>query len=226
MIDLKKQNELLSLIGEKIKKRIECYIVGGSAMFYHGVKEETKDIDIVFDDKESKEIFEKVLRDLGFKERDVRIIYFKKKNTPLLLQREEERIDLFIKKVITFEITESMKARVEKIYEYGSLIIKIVSPEDIILFKCATERAGDRIDTSNIIKNFNINWNIIIDEAVNQTRLESYLFPVFLFDFLEELKEDFKADIPKEVLRKIRKISEDLLEEKLGKKKKSAERRR
>ena len=220
MIDLKKQGELLSLIGEKIKKKIECYIVGGSAMLYHGVKEETKDVDIVFDEQESKEIFEKVLRDLGFKERDVRIIYFKKRNTPLLLQRGEERIDLFIKKVITFEITESMKARVEKVYEYGNLIVKAVSPEDIILFKCATERAGDRIDASNIIKNFKIKWNVIIEEALNQTKLESYLFPVYLYDFLEELKEDFKADIPNEVLRKIRKISEDLLVKKLGKKRK------
>ena len=220
MIDLKKQNELLSLIGEKIKKKVECYIVGGSAMLYHGVKEETKDVDIVFDDEDSKEAFEKILRDLEFKERDIRILYFKKRNTPLLLQRGEERIDLFVKKVITFEITETMKERVEKVYEYSNLTVKVVSPEDIILFKCATERAGDRIDASNIIKNFNVNWNVIIDEAVNQTKLESYLFPVYLYDFLEELKEDFKANIPNEVLRKIRKISEGLLVKKLGKKRK------
>jgi len=51
-----------------------------------------------------------------------------------------------------------------------------------------------------LIEKFNINWNVIIEEAVNQTRLESYLFPVYLYDFLEELKEDFKAEIPKEVL--------------------------
>ena len=220
MIDLKKQGELLSLIGEKIKKKVECYIVGGSAMLYHGVKEETKDVDIVFDDEDSKEAFEKILRDLEFKERDIRILYFKKRNTPLLLQRGEERIDLFVKKVITFEITETMKERVEKVYEYSNLTVKVVSPEDIILFKCATERAGDRIDASNIIKNFNVNWNVIIDEAVNQTKLESYLFPVYLYDFLEELKEDFKANIPNEVLRKIRKISEGLLVKKLGKKRK------
>ncbi|MBU2639141.1 MAG: nucleotidyltransferase [Nanoarchaeota archaeon] len=218
MIDLEKQNELLSLIGEEIKEKINCYIVGGSAMLYHGVKEATKDIDIVFDDKKSKEIFEKVLRKLGFKERDIRVIYFKKKNPPLLLERGEERIDIFIKKVVTFEITENIKKRVGKVYEYGNLIVKVVSPEDIILFKCATERAGDRIDAINILKKFNINWNIIIEEAINQTKLESYLFPVFLYDFLEELKEDFKADIPREVLKKLREISEEMLEKKLKKK--------
>ena len=69
-----------------------------------------------------------------------------------------------------------------------------------------------------LIEKFNINWNVIIEEAVNQTRLESYLFPVYLYDFLEELKEDFKAEIPKEILKEIRKISEDLLVKKLKKK--------
>ena len=218
MIDLEKQGELLSLIGETLKKKVECYIVGGSAMMYHGVKGETKDIDVVFNDNEPKEIFEKVLKKLGYKERDIKIMYFKKKNRPLLLERGEERIDLFIKKVITFEITENIKERIEKVYEYGNLIVKIVSPEDIILFKCATERPGDRIDAKKIIENFDINWNVIIEEAVNQTKLESYLFPVYLYDFLEELKEDFKAEIPKEILNEIRKISEDLLVKKLKKK--------
>src|SRR3989344_8569885 len=217
MIDLEKQGELLSLIGETLKKKVECYIVGGSAMMYHGVKGETKDIDVVFNDNESKEIFEKVLKKLGYKERDIKIMYFKKKNRPLLLERGEERIDLFIKKVITFEITENIKERIEKVYEYGNLIVKVVSPEDIILFKCATERPGDRIDASNIIKSFDVDWDVIVEESINQTKLEDSLFPVFLFDFLQELKEDFKADVPNEIIDKVMKIGEEMMEKRYGK---------
>ena len=217
MIDLDKQNQLLSLIGEKLKEKIECYIVGGSAMMYHGVKGETKDIDVVLDDEKSRKILEKILKELGFKERDVRVLYFRKKNTPLLLQRGEERFDLFVKKVITFEITQSMKNRIEKVYEYDNLIVKVVSPEDIILFKCATERPGDRIDASNIIKSFDVDWDVIVEESINQTKLEDSLFPVFLFDFLQELKEDFKADVPNEIIDKVMKIGEEMMEKRYGK---------
>ncbi len=42
---------------------------------------------------------------------------------------------------------------------------------------------------------------------------------MFLFDFLYEPKEDLKAEIPKDVLNKIREISENMLEEYLRKKK-------
>ena len=135
-----------------------------------------------------------------------------------MVGKEGERVDLFFKEIITFKMSNSIVKRVTETHEFNNLLVKVVSPEDIILLKCATEREKDRFDALSLIEKFNINWQIIIDEAVNQTKLESYLFPVYLYDFLEELKEDFKADIPRDVLRKIRKISEDLLVKKLEKK--------
>ena len=137
-----------------------------------------------------------------------------------MLERGDERFDLFIKKVVTFEITDTIKERISAVNEFGNFIVKVVSPEDIILMKCATERAGDRVDAVEIMKKKNINWDVIIEESVNQTKLESYLFPIFLYDFLEELKEDFKADVPKKVLDEVRKISEKMLVEYMKKKRK------
>ena len=75
-------------------------------------------------------------------------------------------------------------------------------------------------DALNLMGKFDINWDVIIEESINQTKLGAHLFPVFLFDFLYELKEDFKADIPKKVLDKVRNISEKMLVEYLKKKKK------
>ncbi len=218
MIDLAKQNQLLALIGENLKKKIECYVVGGSAMMYYGMKDATKDIDLVFDTNEAREQVEKVLKKLGFQERKTSIIYFQKKNTPIILERQDERFDLFIRKVITFEITDSIKERVSSVYEFANLVIKVVSPEDIILLKCATERAGDRIDAAEIIKARNINWKTIIEESINQTKLGSHLFPVYLFDFLYELKEDLKANIPNDIINKVRDLGEDMITKRLKKK--------
>lgn len=220
MMGLEQQNSLFKFLGEKLKKKIECYVIGGSAMMYYGMKESTKDIDLVFEHEKDRDEVEKLLKNLGYKERETRVIYFRKKNTPLLLQRDETRFDLFLDKIISTVLSKAMKERVESVYEYGNLIVKVISPEDIIITKCATERAGDRKDAAEIIKKANINWNTIIKESIYQAEVTPYVFPIFLFDFLEELTEDLKVDIPREVLDEIRKISEDLLEEKLGKKKK------
>ena len=218
MINLEQQNELFKVLGEKLKKRIECYVIGGSAMMYHGMKPSTKDIDLVFDHEKDREEVEKILKNIGYKERETRVIYFGKKNTPLLLQRDEARFDLFLNKIISTVLSEGMKERVELIYEYDDLIVKVISPEDIIITKCATERVGDRKDAAEIIKKVTIKWDQVIEESIYQASVTPYIFPVFLFDFLEELKEDLKAEIPKKVLDEIRKIGEDMMEEKLKKK--------
>jgi len=164
-----------------------------------------------------------ILKKISFKDKKELVKIFRryedKKNRPIMMVgKEGERIELFFKEIITFEMSNSIVKRVTETHEFNNLLVKVVSPEDIILLKCATEREKDRFDALSLIEKFNINWNVIIEEAVNQTRLESYLFPVYLYDFLEELKEDFKAEIPKEVLKEIRKISEDLLLKKLKKK--------
>lgn len=208
MIGLKEQEELFKLIGNKLEEKIECFVIGGSAMMYHGVKANTKDVDLVFVNEKSKDLVLNILLSSGYKEKTTFLLYPKKKNVPVLLEFGESRIDLFTNKIISFKFTESIANRVEKVYEYGNLIIKIVSPEDIILLKSATERAGDRSDVKAILEKYNVNWDIIINESVNQTKIGEHIFPVFLFDFLEELKEDLKVNIPKVVLNRIRKIAE------------------
>ncbi|MBI2667483.1 hypothetical protein HYX17_01800 [Candidatus Woesearchaeota archaeon] len=69
MIDLNKQNELFKIFGEKLKKKTECYVIGGSAMIYYGMKDSTKYIDLVFEKEKDREYIVKLLNDLGYRER-------------------------------------------------------------------------------------------------------------------------------------------------------------
>lgn len=219
MINLEDQNKLFEFIGEKLKKKIECYIIGGSAMMYSGFKDTTKDIDLVFESENDRSIIEKLLKDLGYKERDVKVLYFRKKNTPILLQRDDVRFDLFLRMIISTELSDNMKSRMKEVYEYGNFVVKVLAPEDLIITKCATERAGDRKDVAEIIKKFKINWDIIVDESIHQAEATPYVFPVFLYDFLCELRDDLKVEIPEKIIDKIMKISENLMVKKLKKKK-------
>ena len=214
-VSLKEQEELFKIIGEKMQKKIEAFVIGGSAMLYYGAKIATKDVDVVLNNKEERDILIKVLKELGFKERPTKFLYFEKKNVPVLLQRGEERIDIFYDKIIDFKFTNSIKERATASYEYGNLIINVISPEDIIILKCATERAGDRLDAVSLINIKNIDWDIIIDEAIIQMNIIGDVIPLSLYDFMCELKEDLKADINQKVIDKIGDIAEKHIKEKI-----------
>src|SRR3989344_5600507 len=193
MINLDQQIKLFKDVGDILDEKIECLVIGGSAMMFYGAKVATKDIDLVFMNKNNLEKVKKILEKSGYEEKNLNIFKrytFVKKDLykPIWMQDKDTRIDLFI---------------------------KIISPEDIILLKCATEREKDRMDALELINKFNIDWDIIIKESIEQAKLGENIFPVFLFDFLYELKEDLKADIPKDVINKIRDISEKLMIEKL-----------
>ena len=215
MTNIDEQNSLFMLIGETLRENLECFVIGGSAMLYYGAKTITKDIDIVFSTLHDRRQILEALRSLGFKERPAKILYFDKKNTPILMERGNERLDLFYDKIIDMKFTDEIKKRASKVYEFGNLIARIISPEDILMLKCATERAGDRKDAYELILRFKIDWDIIIKESLNQTKIGGDAYPVYLFDFILELKEDLKTDIPDEIIVRIRKIAEEVMDEKI-----------
>ncbi|MFO8016222.1 MAG: nucleotidyltransferase, partial [Candidatus Woesearchaeota archaeon] len=142
------------------------------------------------------------------------------KDKQVMYELDNARVDLFLKEVICFKITDSILERIKEVHEFGNLIVKVVAPEDIILLKCATERKKDRYDALELIKRFNINWKTIIKESEHQTEIGEDVFPVYLYDFLMELKEDMKAEVPDHVLKEIRKIGERRMEEVLKRGKK------
>jgi hypothetical protein len=205
------QSELFMLIGKTIKKKIEAYIIGGSAMLYYNAKEATKDIDLVVTSKEDFDELERAMKSIGF---SIKEPFLNKKyegikvNKPIFFVLGDRRVDMFLNEIICFKLSETMKARATELHEYANLTAKIISPEDIILLKCATERQGDRQDAKELISRYNIKWDLILKEAEQQSEAGKDLFVVYLYDFLEELKDDLKADISKEVLRNVRKTAE------------------
>lgn len=210
---MKNQLDLFKLIGNTLKEKTECVLIGGSAMMFYNCKESTKDIDLVAFNKKNFNSLKEALLTLSFKSRSSSFKYKElSKEKPIILEnKEKQRIDLFLKEVICFEITDSILTRIREVHEFNNLIIKVIAPEDIIFLKCATERAGDRIDAAELIKIFNIDWKIIVKEAVDQSKKGKGLYSIFLYDFLTELKEDFKLGIPKEILVNLMRMGEEAI---------------
>ena len=103
MITHEDQIELFNLVSRELHQNITCYAFGGTAMMFYGYKDETKDVDILFEQPEEKTAFIKAIEKLGFTETTPFKIYIPEKlrdpHRPLMYKRGDTRFDLFVKKI-------------------------------------------------------------------------------------------------------------------------------
>src|SRR3989338_8822839 len=199
MISQQEQISFFKIIGTQLKKRAECIAIGGSAMMFYGAKNATKDIDLVFLKKEDLEAVKKVLYISGFNERkNIKGIFREDEEAvkPVMMEGKDTRFDLFLNEVIGFKIHKELIGRTKELHEFGNFSVRMASPEDILMMKGCTERERDRDDAVELIRKFNINWDIILDESSRQTKIGIAAFPILLYDFLTELKENYKIEVP------------------------------
>ena len=216
MINLEEQIGLFKIIGGQLKNRVECIAIGGSAMMFYGAKNATKDVDLVFSKKEDLDSVKNILYNSGFDERkNIKGIFREDENAgkPVMMDGKETRFDLFLNEVIGFKIHKDTIERIREIHDFGNLIVKTASPEDILMMKGCTERERDRDDATELIRKFNLNWNIIISETSEQTKIGIAAFPLLLYDFLTELRNNFKVYVPKNITKELLIIAEKRLEE-------------
>ena len=216
MINLQEQIGLFKIIGGQLKNKIECIAIGGSAMMFYGAKNATKDVDLVFSKKEDLEAVKNILYNSGFDERkNIKGVFREDEDVgkPVMMDGKDTRFDLFLNEVIGFKIHEDTIERIKEKHEFGNFIVKTASPEDILMMKGCTERERDRDDAAELVRKFNIDWNIIVNEISQQTKIGIAAFPLLIYDFLTELKENFKVDIPKSVVKELIAIAEKRIEE-------------
>ncbi|PIN88467.1 hypothetical protein COU61_04805 [Candidatus Pacearchaeota archaeon CG10_big_fil_rev_8_21_14_0_10_35_13] len=206
MIDIQKQEAMLTALGKVLTNKLEIYAIGGTAMMLRSIKNSTLDLDLVFDKQRDREEFMKALRTLGAKESDVTLIYGLKSNTPLMLQFDNCRFDLFLNKIISSTFSDTMKERAKQTHEFGNLIIKVADPHDLIIMKSVTSRTKDLEDIITIINKNKINWNTIIEEAKEQVRLGNETAIIGLGEKLEKLNNQKAITIPKSINDKIWKL--------------------
>lgn len=198
------QQKLFLDLARVINKKIIVYAIGGTAMMFLGLKPNTNDIDLVFMDEKDRNLFKETAKSLGYKESNAQVVYGGKPNKPIMISLEDARLDLFLLEVINTRFSESMVARASQIHQFDeNLIIKIADIHDIIIMKCATGRAKDEEDIVSILKNANVNWDILISEAENQVSLGNEIAILGLGNVFETLNNKNKAIIPKQVLDRL-----------------------
>jgi len=139
--------EVFRRIGNRLDKPITAYHIGGNAMCWHGLKDTTKDADIVFLTGKEAESFRKAVLVSGFIEdlivnpdnayacMNAFAIFDEVKETPL----DEPftpgiRVDVFLRRVCgVFELSRGIQERCVAGFESGKIANMVCSAEDIFL---------------------------------------------------------------------------------------------
>ena len=197
MLRYNDQDNLFKLIGNSISEDIECYAFGGTAMMYYGFKDETKDVDILFEEEKQREQFISALRKLGFEQTTAFKVYSleksQDKSVPLMYKRDDYRFDLFLKKIFKTMLSPTMKEDLYAVHDYKgkyNFRIKVLKEEFIVLLKSVTNREKDFEDILNIVqKDTKFNWEFLMKEVLWQAKQDNDWIVLDIEETLQELRK-------------------------------------
>ena len=191
------------------KQPITIYLIGGGAMAFYGLKDATKDIDIILTSQEDLNNLQTASKALGYKEPNPILItraYNKMQTNALLENQEGFRWDLFLIKVCnTLTLSGQMQKRATPLYQNNHLKVLMASKEDLFLFKGITQREAD-LDDMRILAQSELNWDIIIQECKSQSEVSGVCWEDALYQNLVDLKAKYGIESPIE--KPLRKVAE------------------
>jgi hypothetical protein len=172
-------------------------------MTFYGLKDSTKDIDIILTSIEDLKNLKTTLETIGYKEPELVLItraYSHMQTNAILENQDGFRWDLFINKVCNaLTLSATMKQRANQLYKGDRLTVLITSKEDVFLFKGITEREAD-LEDMRILAESGLNWRIINQECQKQSAASGIPWEDALYQNLLDLKSKYKIESPIEKL--------------------------
>ncbi len=197
MITSEDQNSLFRLIAGHLQRDLQCYAFGGNAMIFYGYKDDTKDVDLLFEEQESREEFIRVIGSLGFEKWNPGGIYVPEKlrvaHAPLVFKGESGRFDLFVGKIFQTMLSPKMKEDLYAVHDFQGkhlLRVHVLRKEHLVLLKAVTERQNDFDDIRTIVeKDTRFDWQYLIDEVLWQYQHGDGWVLLDVEKMLQELKK-------------------------------------
>lgn len=190
-------SELAGLIDDELT----VYLIGGGALTLEGLKNATKDIDlIVREELELKQLWS-VLRSAGYEPQEDLAEEYDELETAFILEKDRRRFDVFREQVAgVIYLSDSMVSRSRHLFDEDGLSVRMVSLNDIFLFKAVANREDDVDDMVRIAQG-GINDDVIVEEIMTQLGLlGSDDFIGSMKQKLDRLEDQgFVFDIHKEV---------------------------
>ena len=186
----------LGRIGARVKKQLGIYLIGGCAMSLRGLKESTKDIDIVFRNENDYEEFCNALFGAQFIEQTViSREHTALKATKMFENRDGMHLDLFVRHVLgKLRLSRTMVARAQMYKRHGKMTVFLLSPEDVFLFKSVASESRKR-DLPDMLALYpSVDWTNAEKEIITQ-RLPTE-FVDLVTRRLQEFSSTYSVDVP------------------------------
>jgi len=189
----------LDKLSSKILIPVNLFMIGGAALISYGLKEATKDIDVVLQNPDELNALINALKKLEYRNPipiEITRPYRMMRTNEILENKGGFRWDIFDRQVcdaLTF--SSEMKSRGTVFYTKGTLKIILASKEDIFLFKGVTEREAD-LEDMRLLAESGLNWKTIEQECRNQSVSSGRLWENALYERLIDLKTKHKIESP------------------------------
>jgi hypothetical protein len=188
----------LERIGQQLDNPLTVFLIGGGSMAFRGLKETTKDIDLIVSSGDDLSQLQVALLELGYEIVQEPDEEYEELGAQRILENDDGcRIDIFNQQVIGKLILSSgIHERSERYLDPGNLVVELVSPEDIFLFKAVAGRVDDIEDMFSLIQT-GLNFDTVEAELETQVELlEQELFVTYVNEALADLTEEHNVTTP------------------------------
>jgi hypothetical protein len=188
----------LERIGQQLDNPLTVFLIGGGSMAFRGLKETTKDIDLIVSSGDDLSQLQAVLLEIGYDIVQEPDEEYEELGAQRILENEDGcRIDIFNRQVIgKLMLSPSIRERSEQYLDPGNLVVRLVSPEDIFLFKAVAGRVDDIEDMFSLMQT-GLEFDIVEAELETQVELlEQELFVTYVNEALADLTEEHNVTTP------------------------------
>jgi hypothetical protein len=191
--------EILKGLGERLAEPVQFLVIGGAAMLEYGLKEATKDIDLVCRDAAGKARLLETARSLGFE-----VFGPEKRHARLGLDRVAIKgghtLDIFAGRIsYDFGLSEGMWQRGKKTRLLGKAEMRYAAVEDIFSLKLIANRPRD-IEDCVFLASAKMDYEAIYSEILAQYAkagtVEEKIWITYLEEGIGKLEEDYRVQVP------------------------------
>lgn len=191
--------EILRGLGERLAEPVQVLIIGGAAMLELGLKDVTKDIDLVCRDAEGKARLLEAARSLGFE-----LFGPEKRHARLGLDRIAIKgghtLDIFAGRIsYDFKLSEAMWQRGKRTRTLGNAEMRYAAVEDIFILKLIANRPKDIEDCLSLTSakmDYEAMYGEIEAQYARTGTVEEKIWITYLEEGIGKLEEDYRLQLP------------------------------
>jgi hypothetical protein len=191
--------EILRGLGERLELPVQVLVIGGAAMIEYGLKDVTKDIDLVCRDATGKAWLLESAKGLGFE-----VVGPERRHARLGLDRIAVKgghtLDIFAGRVsYDFGLSEAMWKRGGETRELGKAEMRYAAPGDIFILKLIANRPRDIEDCVSLAStkmDFESVYSEIEAQYSKPGTVEEKIWITYLEEGIGKLEEGYQVQVP------------------------------